>query len=181
MGRFAARFSETVPVCVLVITSEWPRYGDHCRTPGTWCLGEFRGFNAGVTSSTLFRREPVYWFIECLKLFNVFLQKFQSPVLTRQRVRFAYAVAVITDVLQLFLGPFGWAFADQLLDVMAMILTCRLIGFHPLLLPSFVLELLPVADLLPTWTGCVAIIVALRRRQQARIPSEPPEGPVIDI
>ena len=42
----------------------------------------------------------------------------QSPVLTRERVRFAYVVAVTTDVLQLLLGPFGWAFADELLDVM---------------------------------------------------------------
>ena len=96
-------------------------------------------------------------------------------------MRFAYAAAVTTDVLQLLLGPFGWAFADELLDVMAMILTWRLIGFHPLLLPSFVLELLPVADMLPTWTGCVAIVVALRKRQQARVPSPLPPGPVIDV
>ena len=96
-------------------------------------------------------------------------------------MRFAYAVAVTTDVLQLLLGPFGWVFADELLDVMAMILIWRLIGFHPLLLPSFVLELLPVADMLPTWTGCVAIVVALRKRQQARAPSPLPPGPVIDI
>lgn len=105
----------------------------------------------------------------------------QSPVLTRERVRFAYAVAVTTDVLQLLLGPFGWAFADELLDVIAMILTWRLIGFHPLLLPSFVLELLPVADMLPTWTGCVAIVVAVRRRQTARMPLPLPPGPVIDV
>jgi len=69
----------------------------------------------------------------------------------------------------LALGPFGWAFADELLDVAAMILTWRLIGFHPLLLPTFVLEFLPLADMLPTWTGCVAIVVALRKRQQAAV------------
>jgi hypothetical protein len=105
----------------------------------------------------------------------------QSPVLTRERVRFAYAVAVTTDVLQLLLGPFGWAFADELLDVIAMMLTWRLIGFHPLLLPSFVLELLPVADMLPTWTGCVAIVVAVRKRQQPGNPLPLPPGPVIDV
>ena len=96
-------------------------------------------------------------------------------------MRFAYAVAVTTDVLQLLLGPFGWAFADELLDVIAMILTWRLIGFHPLLLPSFVLELLPVADMLPTWTGCVAIVVAVRKRQQTGMPLPLPPGPVIDV
>ena len=104
-----------------------------------------------------------------------------SPFLTRHRVRCVFAVAVTTDVLQLLLGPFGWAFADELLDVMAMILTWRLIGFHPLLLPTFVLEFLPVADMLPTWSGCVAIVVVLRKRQQARIQPPLPPGRVIDI
>src|SRR5207249_9300681 len=94
-------------------------------------------------------------------------------VLTQERVRLAYAVAVATDVLQLALGPFGWAFADELLDVVGMVLTWRVIGFHPLLLPTFVLEFLPLADMLPTWTGCVAIVVALRKRQQT-IASPPP-------
>jgi hypothetical protein len=112
---------------------------------------------------------------------KAFLRRFQSPLLTEQRVRLAYAIAVTTDVLQLLLGPFGWAFADELLDVAAMILIWRLIGFHPLLLPTFVLKFLPVADMLPTWTGCVAIVVALRKRQQASLP--PPHGPgsVIDV
>ena len=104
---------------------------------------------------------------------RVFRRIFLSPVLTRERVRLAYAVAVATDVLQLALGPFGWAFADELLDVVGMVLTWRVIGFHPLLLPTFVLEFLPLADMLPTWTGCVAIVVALRKRQQT-IASPPP-------
>ena len=94
---------------------------------------------------------------------------------------FAYATAVTADVLQLLLGPLGWAFADELLDGAAMILTWRFIGFHPLLLPTFVLEFLPVADMLPTWTGCVAIVVAIRKRQQAGVSPHLPPGPVIDI
>ena len=115
------------------------------------------------------------------QVFKAFLEIFQSPVLTRKRVRFAYAVAVTTDLLQFLLGPFGWAFADELLDVTAMILIWRLIGFHPLLLPTFALEFLPVADMLPAWTGCVAIVVAIRKRQQGRIPPPLPPGPVIDV
>ena len=101
------------------------------------------------------------------------------------RVRLAYAVAIATDLLQLGLGPIGWAFADELLDVAAMVLTTRLLGFHPLLLPTFIVEFLPVADMLPTWTGCVAIVVTLRKRQQPEVAPrvEPPlpPGPVIDI
>jgi len=84
--------------------------------------------------------------------------------LTRSRIRAAYAVAIAADVLQFALGPLGWAFADEILDVLALILTTRLLGFHPLLLPTFVVELFPIVDMLPTWTGCVALVVAMRNK-----------------
>jgi hypothetical protein len=87
-----------------------------------------------------------------------------GPVLTRSRIGGAYAVAIATDGLQLLLGPFGWAFSDEILDIIALVITTKLLGFHPLLLPTFVLELVPLADALPTWTGCVALVVALRKR-----------------
>ena len=110
-----------------------------------------------------------------------FLRGFQSPVLTRTRVWSAYAVAVSTDALQFLLGPFGWVLVDEVLDVAAMIGIGRLIGFHPIFLPTFVLEFIPVADMLPTWTACVAIVVALRGRPHPT--TSPPEGrgPIIDI
>ena len=104
---------------------------------------------------------------------------FRNPVLTRNRIRLAYAVAIAADALQLLLGPLGWVFADQMIDILAMILTTVTIGFHPLLLPAFVLEFLPMVDMLPTWTGCVALVVSLRKRQQAA--KEHAEGPVIDV
>ena len=91
---------------------------------------------------------------------------FQIPPLTPRRVRLAYAVALATDVLQFLLGPVGWLFADQVLDVVAAILTWRILGFHLLLLPTVALELFPATDMLPTWTGCVAVVVALRRKAQ---------------
>ena len=93
----------------------------------------------------------------------------------------AYAIAAATDVLQLILGPLGWAFVDEVIDVATMAILWRLIGFHPLLLPTFVLEVLPVADMFPTWTGCVALVVAHRRRQQAAAPPPAAPGPVIDV
>ncbi len=74
-------------------------------------------------------------------------------MLTPTRVRIAYAVAIGVDVFQWVLGPVGWAFADEILDVFA-------------------------AGLLPTWTGCVALVVMLRRRQE---PPPPAPGAVIDI
>src|SRR5262245_15173068 len=85
--------------------------------------------------------------------------------LTRSRIRAAYAVAIATDVLQFALGPLGWAFTDEILDVVALIATTWLLGFHPLLLPTFVLELVPIVDILPTWTGCVALVVAMRGKR----------------
>ena len=102
------------------------------------------------------------------------------PVLTRTRVWTAYGIAATTDALQLVLGPFGWAGADEILDVAATALEWRVLGFHPLLLPTFAAELLPIVDMLPTWTGCVALVVALRRREQLG-PAPPGEGPVIDV
>ena len=103
----------------------------------------------------------------------------RPPLLTRTRVRVAYAVAIAVDALEWLLGPFGWAFSDEILDVVAAAVLWRTLGFHPLLLPTFVIEVLPVADLLPTWTGCVALVVALRRKAQTM--TGPGPGPIIDV
>ena len=104
----------------------------------------------------------------------------ERPPLTTSRVRLAYAIAVATDILQFILGPFGWAGADEILDVAATASIWRVLGFHPLLLPTFIVELLPVSDMLPTWTGCVALVISLRRREQIG-PKPPGDGPVIDV
>ncbi len=103
------------------------------------------------------------------------------PKLTWTRMGIALAVAVVADGLQLLLGPVGWAFPDQIIDVIAMVLTSWLIGFHWLLLPTFVLELVPVADDLPTWTACVTAVIVLRKRQQRPQPHLRQEKPTIEI
>jgi len=105
--------------------------------------------------------------------------RFTPQVLTKRRIWAAYAVAVAADALQFVLGPIGWTFADEILDVAAAGATWALLGFHPLLLPTFVLEFMPIVDMLPTWTGCVALVVGLRKKQQAAVP--PSTGPVIDV
>jgi hypothetical protein len=84
---------------------------------------------------------------------------------TRADVRAAYVVAVAIDAAQFLLGPLGWAGFDEILDAVAMIAISRLIGFHLLLLPTFFLEFVPFTDMLPTWTGCVALVVRTRKRQ----------------
>src|SRR6185503_12515875 len=70
------------------------------------------------------------------------------PHLTRSSIRTAYALAVTVDIAQFLLGPFGWAGADEVLDAAAMIAMTRLLGFHPLFLPTFILEFVPFTDML---------------------------------
>jgi len=88
------------------------------------------------------------------------------PTLTRRRNLLALAVAAIADGLQILLLPVAWTFAESAVDVVAMALTVRLLGFHFLLLPTFAVELVPVVDTLPTWTACVAAVIFLRSREQ---------------
>ena len=78
---------------------------------------------------------------------------------------------MVTDAVQLAfapLGPLGWL-VDDGLDVIAMVVISWAIGFHVILLPTFALEFLPLTDMLPTWSGAVAIVVALRRRRQMQV------------
>ncbi len=91
----------------------------------------------------------------------------KTPQLTRRRIWLAVAVAVVADGLQWMLGPLGWLLFDEIIDVIAMVLTSLLLGFHWMLLPTFILECVPLVDLLPTWTGCVAVLIAMRKKSQA--------------
>lgn len=104
--------------------------------------------------------------------------------LTRRRILLAFTIAIACDAIQMILGPAGWFGLDEMLDVVAMSLLTFLLGFHPLFLPTFLVEFFPVADMLPTWTGCVAVVVSLRRKQRTsgRAPAaRPPPPGVIDI
>ncbi len=102
-----------------------------------------------------------------------FNQLSRVPPMTRLRAILAVAMAMIADGLQFLLGPLGWPGVDQAIDVVAMGLTSWVIGFHWLLLPTFVTEFIPLLDELPTWTACVVAVIALRRREQ----KSPPAGP----
>ncbi len=90
--------------------------------------------------------------------------KFRAPRLTRTRIVLALTTALIADGLQFISAPIP--FVGQVIDVVAMLLTTWIIGFHLLLLPTFVAEMFPVVDMLPTWTACVIAVIALRKREQ---------------
>ena len=97
---------------------------------------------------------------------------FRAPVITRPRMILALGIAVVADGLQLCFGFVGWAFIDQIIDGVAMILLSWVIGFHVLFLPTFVVELIPLVEDLPTWTACTAAVIALRRREK-KLPPAP--------
>ena len=89
--------------------------------------------------------------------------------LSQTRIAIALAVALAADALPFILGPLGWTFADEVIDVLAMGVLSLTLGFHVLFLPTFVVELVPVADMLPTWTACVMAVVGLRRRATSSV------------
>jgi hypothetical protein len=97
-------------------------------------------------------------------------EKFRAPQLTRTRMILALVVAVMTDGTQLvlgLLGPLSWP-VDEAIDVFTMLVTSWLLGFHWLLLPTFVVKSVPVVEDLPTWTACVGAVIALRKRTQGK-------------
>jgi hypothetical protein len=106
---------------------------------------------------------------------------FRKPRLTRVRITIALLFAVSADALQFFLGPLGWVLGDQIIDIIAMVLMSWLIGYHWLLLPTFVTEFIPVLDELPTWTACTIAVIALRKREQLAAPPIIPSKPTIEI
>ncbi len=132
------------------------------------CLDRFGRFAACLNEDT----EGVSW--NRMNLFRV-------PALSRGRILLAFAVAMATDVIQLALGPLGWSLFDEVIDVFAMAATTFLLGFHPLLLPTFLIELVPIVDMLPTWTGCVGALVLLRKHQQRKPPVMPPRDVNADV
>ncbi|MCC6352402.1 MAG: hypothetical protein IT577_00875 [Verrucomicrobiae bacterium] len=92
----------------------------------------------------------------------------QVPLLTRRRIALAFVAAAAADIIQ-------WMFAgttllplwfDDAVDLVAMVALWRLLGFHLLLLPAFLAEVLPGVEMLPTWLGVVAYLVRVRSKEQ---------------
>ena len=90
------------------------------------------------------------------------------------RVRAARALAICIDLVQVgfpyvfgegFLSPF-----DAALDVAACLALTALVGWHNAFIPAFLIELLPIGDLAPTWT--IAAFIATRG-SQASAPEVP--------
>lgn len=132
-----------------------------------------------VVSNVHWSMDRTATFRHCYPMANRLLPR----VLTRRRIWLACAIALAVDGLQVLLGPMGWWGVDEGLDVVAMFLITVTIGFHPLLLPTFVAEFIPALDMLPTWTACTFMVIGLRRKQNVS-PPPPPQAsgpPIIDV
>jgi hypothetical protein len=95
----------------------------------------------------------------------------EAHVPSAGRVRAAFIVALVADLLQIGLFPLFIEGAlsplDAALDVTVGATLIWLLGFHWAFVPGFIAEALPVADLVPTWTG--AVLLASRARAVPRL------------
>ena len=104
--------------------------------------------------------------------FLTYVQSLKEP-----EHRLAWAVAIAADALQIAAFPFfvegGISPADSLLDLIVAFVLIRLLGWHWAFLPTLAAELVPGADLFPTWTAAVWFVT----RQQMKAYNDPNSSP----
>jgi hypothetical protein len=96
--------------------------------------------------------------------------------LTRRRVLAARTIAVIADAVQLGLLPLFsegvFSVANDVLDVAVAVTLVLLVGWHWAFIPAFASELIPMFDLVPTWTA--AVLLATHSEAAPSIAPKPP-------
>jgi hypothetical protein len=102
------------------------------------------------------------------------------PLSPQRRVLLARVLAVIVDLAQWALLPAALTPLNNGIDVATGLLMIALVGWHWAFLPTFLAELVPFVDLVPTWT--LAVMIATRDGgvvvgPQPEPPSLPPPGP----
>ena len=102
-------------------------------------------------------------------------------VVTRRRLLAARTLAVVADAVQLGLVPLFWEGAgsplNDVLDVVMAVAMVALVGWHWAFLPAFLAELVPVFDLVPTWTA--AVLIATRGGATPIPPASSPGPPAL--
>lgn len=84
------------------------------------------------------------------------------------RIRWAWIVAIAVDAIQIGLFPLSGGLStwlDKPLDLLAMLVMWQLLGWSWAFLPTFVVELVPFVELVPTWTAAVFIVSRMRRKE----------------
>ena len=108
-----------------------------------------------------------------------------APLLTPRRVWIARALALFVDLVQWGLLPASLTPFNSAIDVAMGLTMVALVGWHWAFLPTFLAELVPFVDLVPTWT--LAVMFATRGRVAEApptvvvgpppLPSDPPALP----
>jgi len=111
----------------------------------------------------------------------------RSPaVLSPGRVRAARILAVAADLAQIALLPAVFPLSitpiNNVIDVAVGLALVALVGWHWALLPAFVAEMIPLVEVVPTWT--VAVFIATRGRAAppgGRVEPGPPPPPLAQV
>ena len=108
-----------------------------------------------------------------------FLDNFKDYFISLKKPehRWAWAVAIAADALQIVAFPLfdegAMSPADSVLDLIVAFVMIRLLGWHWAFLPTLAAELIPGADLFPTWTAAVWFVTRQRARTDSK--SKDPE------
>lgn len=82
--------------------------------------------------------------------------------ITPAQVKAARSIAAAADLLQIVLLPAFFPAAvspaANVIDLVVAVVMLRLLGWHWAFLPTFAIELLPLVDLVPTWTAAVFLV-----------------------
>jgi hypothetical protein len=98
---------------------------------------------------------------------------FEPRLISTRNAAIAWGAAVLADFAQVpatlaalsGVLSFEAVALDGMIDVGMTVLTTSLLGFHVALLPTMLIEAIPVIDVAPTWTACVSYVLWARRRQ----------------
>jgi len=101
-----------------------------------------------------------------------------SP-LTARRILIARVLAVLVDLAQFALLPAELTPLNNVIDVATGLAMVALVGWHWAFLPTFLAEMVPFVDLVPTWT--LAVIFATRGGPTQAAPGGPPLPPPVSL
>jgi hypothetical protein len=100
-----------------------------------------------------------------------------APLLTPRRVLVARVLAVAVDLVQFALLPVELTPIVNVVDVATAIAMTLLIGWHWAFMPTFLVELVPFVDLVPTWTLAVMFATRGGAPSPPGVPPAPPPLP----
>jgi len=96
--------------------------------------------------------------------------------MTPRRILIARLIAVAVDLAQFALLPAELTPLNNVVDVLTGLAMLVLVGWHWAFLPTFLAELVPFVDLVPSWT--LAVMFATRGQKAPEPPGAPPPPPL---